>query len=236
MALFLRLLLGHILGDFAFQPGRLVRAKRSGFQGQALHAAIVTACTAAVLVGDLDIAWPAVLAAGVAHLAIERVSVPARNAAAHSGLLVFSLDQGLHVLSLVLIALLVPASVEPGILGLEMSLAQLALLDAVVAAALMGSILAFEARTPARSADGGAIPVLRFDLARAYGMAERSAALLVGVLSPFPVAGLAVFVPRVLYAIAAPPEPRSRHLSEAAAGAALCTVLWFLVVALNWRA
>ncbi len=84
MALFLRLLLGHILGDFAFQPGRLVRAKRTGFQGQALHAAIVTACTAAALVGDLDAAWPAVLAAGLAHLAIERVSVPARNTAAHA--------------------------------------------------------------------------------------------------------------------------------------------------------
>lgn len=235
MALFLRLLLGHILGDFAFQPGRLVRAKRTGRTGQALHATIVTASTALALADEIRTAWPAVLAAGVAHLAIEHMSVPARNAADHSGLLVFALDQGLHVLSLVLIALALPVPVGPGILGFEMSLVQLALLDAVLAAALMGSIIAFEARTAWRRPRDGTIPVLRFDLARAYGMVERSAALLVGVLSPIPAAGLAVFVPRVLYAIAAPPEPRARHLSEAAVGATLCFLLWLSVVALGWR-
>lgn len=235
MALFLRLLLGHLLGDFAFQPGRLVRAKRTGRAGQAVHAAIVTACTALALFDEIASVWPAVLAAGAAHLAIEHVSVPARNTSQHSGLLVFMLDQGLHVLSLVLIALAFPTPVGTAVLGIGMSLVQLALFDAVIAAALMGSIIAFEARTATKQPDG-AIPVLRFDPARAYGMVERAAALLVGVLSPFPAAGLAVFAPRILYAIAAPPEPRARHLSEAAVGAAMCTVLWALVVALSLSA
>lgn len=232
MALFLRLLLGHLLGDFAFQPGRLVQAKRTGRAGQAMHAAIVTACTALALSDEIAAAWPAVLAAGAAHLAIEHISVPARNASRHPGLVVFTLDQGLHVLSLALIALAFPIPVRTAFLGIGISLVQLALLDAVIAAALMGSIISFEARTTAKQ-PGGAIPVLRFDLARAYGMVERAAALLVGVLSPFPAAGLAVFVPRILYAIAAPPEPRASHLSEAAVGAAMCTVLWVLVVALS---
>jgi hypothetical protein len=232
MALFLRLMLGHLLGDFAFQPGRLVKAKRAGFPGQALHGAVVTACTALVLADVLAFAWPAVALAGAAHLAIEYISVPARSDGTRSGLVVFVLDQALHVISLVLISLALPAAVPPGVAGLQLSMVQLAFVDGIVAVALMGSILAFEVRASVHEggdrAEGTLLP---FDGARAYGMFERSAALIVAAVSPIPVVGYAAFAPRAAFALSLPPAAKARHLSETAVGAALCTVVWLLVAA-----
>ena len=79
VALFLALFLGHLLGDFVFQPGRLVVAKRHGIRGMLLHTGIVTACTGAVLFGQLARAWPAVIVAALAHFGIEHLSVAARR-------------------------------------------------------------------------------------------------------------------------------------------------------------
>lgn len=233
MALFLRLMLGHILGDFAFQPGRLVEAKRSGFPGQALHAAIVAGCTALVLADALAAAWPAVTLAGAAHLAIEYLSVPARNDTTRPGLVVFILDQALHVISLVLISLALPLTVPPGVAGIRMSITQLALLDGVALAAFMGSILAFEVRTCALASPGRPErALLRLDGARVYGMLERSAALIAAATSPIPVVGFVAFVPRTVFALSRPPASRARHLSEVSVGAALCTFVWLLIAAI----
>ncbi|MCX8007816.1 MAG: DUF3307 domain-containing protein [Coriobacteriia bacterium] len=234
MTLFLLLLLGHLLGDFVFQPGRLVVAKRSSIVGQVLHVAIIVVCTAGVLAHAIARAWPAVIASGAAHLAIENMSVPARNDGRHSGTLVFALDQGLHLLSLVIISLLLPVSVPVGIAGIAMTLPQLAFVDGVIAASTMGAILAFELRVSTQEDAEESVPLLAFDFARVYGMLERAAALSIGVLSPYPAAGLAVFVPRIVFAWNSPPARRARHLSEAAVGAALCTAIWLLVATVAW--
>lgn len=236
MALFLRLMLGHLLGDFAFQPGRLVQAKRSGFAGQVLHAAVVTACTALVLADALTSAWPAVVLAGMAHLAIENISVPARNDAERSGLVVFVLDQALHTLSLVLISLALPVRVSPSVAWLNLTVLQLALVDGVAAVALMGAILAFEVRAAAlRSASQPVDALLPFDGARIYGMIERGFALYAAAASPLPVIGYTVFLPRIAFALSRPPAARARYLSEAAVGVAMCTIAWLALAALALR-
>ncbi|MDI6692391.1 MAG: DUF3307 domain-containing protein [Anaerosomatales bacterium] len=236
MALFLRLLLGHVLGDFAFQPGRLVRAKRSGLAGQVLHASIVTACTAAVLADALPVAWPAVALAGAAHLAIEYLSVPARKNGGRSGLVVFVLDQALHILSLVLISLGLSAPVAPAIAWMRMSVVQLGLVDGIAIVSLMGAILAFEVRASALG--NGEQPensLLAFDGARVYGMIERAAALYAAAATPVPIVGYAAFVPRLAFALAHPPAVRARHVSEALVGTLLCTGTWLLLAALASR-
>src|SRR5450759_5465019 len=57
MALFLDLLLGHMLGDFLLQPGRLVAAKRDGWRGLLLHTSIVGLTTALATLGTMSRAW-----------------------------------------------------------------------------------------------------------------------------------------------------------------------------------
>jgi Protein of unknown function (DUF3307) len=51
MALFLDLLLGHMLGDFLLQPGKLVAAKRDGWRGLLLHTFVVGFATTMAAAG-----------------------------------------------------------------------------------------------------------------------------------------------------------------------------------------
>lgn len=233
MPLFLGLYLGHVLGDFAFQPGRLVVAKRRGIAGMLVHTSIVTACTALVNLGDIGSRWPAVALASLAHLAIEYLTVRARKMTDATGLVVFLLDQALHITSLALIALsLAPRSTQPiaGLWGLP--LATLGVICALVTVAFAGAILAFEVRVATLGADAPAQPILRFDGARFYGMLERSLALSVAIIAPSPIVGALVFVPRLVFAQRQPPVSRTHHTTDAAVGLVLCTVVWALLVAL----
>ncbi|RME77340.1 MAG: DUF3307 domain-containing protein, partial [Chloroflexi bacterium] len=53
---FLRLLLGHLIGDFILQPYWLVLAKRSGWKGLIIHVGVVTFITA-ILVWAVIPGW-----------------------------------------------------------------------------------------------------------------------------------------------------------------------------------
>lgn len=233
MALFLGLFLGHLLGDFALQPGRLVVAKRRGPAGMLLHTAIVVACTVAVNLGDLvPRLWPITLA-GIAHLAIEYLTVRARRVADATGLVVFLLDQALHVTSLALIAGVVgdgrPAVVGPW----QVTPAALGIVCGTVVVAFMGAILTFEVHVARLGADAPAQPILGFDSPRLYGMLERSAALGIALAlgTPYAAAGILAFAPKVAFALTRPAKDRDRLLSDALVGLLLCAVAWALLLA-----
>ncbi|MHB1342272.1 MAG: DUF3307 domain-containing protein [Coriobacteriia bacterium] len=233
MPLFLGLYLGHLMGDFVFQPGRLVVAKRRGLAGMLLHTSIVVACTALVSLGDIGPRAGAVALAGAAHLAIEYMTVKARRVADATGLVVFLLDQALHVTSLALISLALGAgSMSPILVVWDVSLAVLAAVAGVVTVAFFGAILAFEFHIASLGPEAPMTPILGFDAQRLYGMVERAGALSVAIISPAPLLGALAFAPRVLYALRCPPAVRARHTKDAAVGLVLCAVVWALLLAL----
>ncbi len=232
MALFLALFLGHLLGDFVFQPGRLVVAKRRGFKGMLLHTVIVTLCTAAALVHGIERLWPALMLAGLAHLGIEYLTIRARRMMEASGLALFLLDQALHVVSLTIIAVMMGEGVGPAIGPWEVSIASLAVVCGLMATMFLGSILAFEVRVLALGSGeaGSAGPILRLDAGRLFGFAERGAALAIGLLAPMPALGVLAFAPRAAYALTRSNPDRARQMSDAAVGLATCGVVWLLIV------
>lgn len=232
MSLFLSLYLGHILGDFVLQPGKLVVAKRTRFAGVVLHTAIVLASTAAAGAAALPRTWPAVLLAGVAHFGVEHLSVRARRVSGASNLSVFLLDQGIHIVSLALIALCCGREAGPPVLGLWPStLDTLALVCGVATVAFMGSILVFEIEVSDSAASLEGEPLLGMDVPRIYGMLERGAALTGALLLPVPALGILAFAPRLVYAFFATPARRKHHLVAAVAGFGLCLVVWALAQA-----
>ena len=230
MALFCSLYLGHVLGDFVFQPGRLVIAKRNGIRGVLLHSAIVVACTAAVGALNLGRTWPAVLLAGIAHFGVEHLTIGARRTQRASGLTIFLLDQGVHVVSLVLIAMAFSASVPAVLFTTTVSLQTLIAACAVATVAFAGSILVFEVEVARQPMDPGAPdPILGLDRGRIYGMAERAAALGGALIAPVPVLGTLAFVPRLIFALTQPRAARDTHVAAAATGFALCALAWAAV-------
>lgn len=232
MALFLGLYLGHILGDFVFQPGRLVLAKREHQGAAVLHSGIVAACGAVVLAGEIRAVWPAVVIAGVTHLGVEQLSIGARRTGSSRGLTVFLLDQGLHVVSLAMIALLSRDSV-PAVIGTwPTSLEFLAMVCGLTTVAFAGSILVFEVQV-ARRDHTGTGPILRLDGARLYGMAERAFALLLALLAPSPLLGCIVFLPRVVIAAFTNGDARTHHIVAAGVGLGLTAVAWILITSVS---
>ncbi len=231
MALLLNLYLGHLLGDFVFQPGRLVLAKREGLPGQVIHIAIVGVCTALVLVSDLLALWPVVLLAMLAHLAIERLTIYARTAAEARSIFVFVFDQTLHVLSMFA---LVGMAGSMGLkwtqssFGLHLDLPVLAAVCGIATVAFAGSIFAFESSILVSTDADDTSPVVRFDGPRILGMVERTVAFLLALgLGVW--ATPAAFVPRILASLRLHPAARKRELSEAAAGLLLCLFVYVFV-------
>lgn len=232
VALFLGLYLGHILGDFVFQPGRLVLAKREHRSAAVLHSGIVALCAALALAGVLRSAWPAVVAAGIAHLGVERLSIGARRAGRSKGLTVFLLDQGLHIVSLVMIALVLDGDVPPVIGIWPVSVEFLAMVCGLGTVAFAGSILVFEVQLAGDHLTGTGL-VLRLDGPRLYGMAERALALLIALLAPSPLLGVLAFLPRTFGAIFAAGDSRTRHLTAGSVGLGLTAIAWILVTSVT---
>jgi len=232
VALFLALFLGHLLGDFVFQPGRLVVAKRRGIRGMLLHTGIVTACSVVVLWGQITWLWPAVAITSLAHLGIEHLTVRARRIREASGLSLFLLDQALHIVSLAIIAAIMGAASVPMLATWETSIAVMATVCGIVTVAFLGSILAFEVRVVTLGDNAPSEPILRLDLQRAYGFAERAGALLVGLISPMPGLAILFFLPRAAYALSLPAARRAKHMTDAAVGFVLCAFIWILIVPL----
>jgi len=231
MALLLELYLGHLVGDFVLQPGWLVAAKRDGVWGLLLHVAVIGLCTAVILGGVVIQLWNIVLLAMAAHLAIEVVTVRIRATSRMSGLSVFLIDQGLHVVSLVALVWIGSQLMDietATAFGVTASIPALALACAVVAAAFMGAIVCHEV-TNAFGPESKRRVLLPFDWARVYGMLERTVALVAAVLlNP---AYLALpFIPRVVYLWRKSADDRAYHMIIAATGLVMATIGWLFVV------
>ena len=222
MVLYLNLFLAHLVGDFVLQPGRLVEAKRRSLRGLLGHVAIITACSVAVLYSDLPRIWPVLAYVAVAHLTIEVVTIRARRYRAARSLFVFSLDQALHLASLVVPVVFLGGwqqSPQTRTLGLTLPPGQLAVVVAMATVVFLGSILVFEAAEAADPSEQER--VLPFDWPRLLGMIERGTAL--GAAFVVGPALLAVpFLPRALLALRLPPSDRARQVTIAASGLILC--------------
>jgi hypothetical protein len=106
---FAALLLAHVLADFPFQPGWMVRRKRNPFV-LLLHGTLVFAFTTALLGG----VWQVGLLVALAHLVIDAAKlwlVPARQ---QDGLAAFLGDQAAHLVTLLAAALWWPGAVAMG--------------------------------------------------------------------------------------------------------------------------
>lgn len=103
--IFLRLLLGHLVGDFVLQPLWLALSKRKGWQGLSLHVAIVVFVTAIMIWGVVSCWWFWVIVLFLLHLFIDqfRTFVFVDNSRG-KGVVFFVLDQFAHVVSLAAIS------------------------------------------------------------------------------------------------------------------------------------
>lgn len=227
MALFLNLFLGHLVGDFLLQPGRLVIAKRDGAPGLLLHTFIVAGCMLAVIAGTIVMDWPAAVLVAVLHLVIERLTIVTYLKTPTRGLYTLMLDQTMHALSIALVVWLVgmwQPSASAISFGVTMPIGILAGIVGVLTVSLFGSIFVFETANAFLEGEASKGRVLRLDAARIGGFVERGAAL-TAALTLHPVALLVPFVPRVAYAGTRAGEDRKRLLIEASAGVVLCTVV-----------
>jgi hypothetical protein len=232
LALFLNLYVGHLLGDFVFQPGRLVLAKRSGSVGLLVHVSLIGLCSAAAVWDSLQDLWAAVLLATAAHLAIELLTIFAYNRTSARGLFTFMLDQTMHVFSIGVVAWLFSgATIEEtaSTFGVETTLPTLAGFTGLLVVALLGSILSFETANAALVPKGGKGEILEFDVDRVTGMIERAAGFLFAVVV-HPALVWVGFVPRTIHAFTLPPGRKARRLAEIGSGMALCLFAYGLVV------
>jgi hypothetical protein len=236
MALFLNLYLGHLLGDFLLQPGRLVLAKRNGVPGLLLHTFIIGATTAAVVFATIRVDWPAVVLVTGLHFVIERLTILTYLRTPTRGLFTLLFDQTLHMLSIAIVVWLSGGwmlDAHAVTVGLRMPVWQLAIVDGFLTVVLMGSIVAFEAGNAVRRDEAGKGRVLRLDAARLGGMLERGVAFLAAV-GWHPAAALIAFVPRLVYAARRPAGERAGQTIEAVAGLALCAVAYATVAAVTY--
>jgi hypothetical protein len=229
--LFLNLLLGHLLGDFVLQPGRLVVAKRDGVPGLMLHTGIVGACCALATLGTLQRDWPAVVLVTGMHLVIERLTIATYLRTPTRGLFTLVFDQVLHVLSIGLVVWLTgpwSATTTVNTFGFDIPARALMTLDGLLATGLLGSIVAFETTNALLQGEQAKGRILRFDLERVLGMVERGTAFLAAVLW-HPAAILIPFIPRLALSFRSPQQERARRAVEAAAGIALCLFVYAAV-------
>jgi hypothetical protein len=233
LALFLNLYMGHLLGDFLFQPGRLVAAKRDRASGLLLHVGIVGASTALVLVGTIGYHWPILVLVCGTHILIEEITILAYVRTPTRPLYTFILDQSLHVLSMALLVWLWgewQVTVFAVSFGVRMTTVQLASLCALGTATLFGSVFVFEAGNTVLEGNESKGRLLRLDWPRLGGMAERGVAIALAV-AVHPALVVVPFIPRVVWAVLKTSgRDRSRNLIEAAAGLGVCVASYLGVI------
>ncbi|PKQ30315.1 MAG: hypothetical protein CVT60_00860 [Actinobacteria bacterium HGW-Actinobacteria-10] len=223
MTLLLNLYLGHLLGDFVFQPGWLVAAKRHRASGLILHVVIIGICTAILLGGDVVGLLGMVALAMAAHLAIEMLTIRLRFSEGLSALSVFIVDQGLHLTSLV--ALVWAASRLGDIervqtLGLDVGPAMLAMACSLLGVTFMGAIIIHEVGN-SFGPETFRRAILPYDAPRIYGMIERGLALVLAI-QIHPALVLAPFVPRALYLVRLQHDARLMQALAALVGMLVC--------------
>ncbi len=103
MNIFLRLLAGHMVGDFVLQTGRLAEMKRVSVRGLMYHILMVTAATALFLIPSPRW-WLSLILVAVVHLAIDSVRLLFAHDLRRRNTLYFLVDQSAHVGALLAIA------------------------------------------------------------------------------------------------------------------------------------
>lgn len=105
LSFFLRLVLGHVVGDFVLQPYWLVLAKRKGWRGLIIHVSVVTFITAILVWGLIPNWWGWIIILFIGHLLIDqfRTFVFTDNSKG-KGLLLLVLDQLSHLILISIIA------------------------------------------------------------------------------------------------------------------------------------
>lgn len=105
LSLFLRLLLGHFVGDFVLQPYWLVLAKREGWPGLIVHVGVVTFVTTILAWGVIPNWWVWMIVLFLVHLFTDqfRTFVFTDNSKGKGLVLLFA-DQLVHFTSVAVIA------------------------------------------------------------------------------------------------------------------------------------
>ncbi len=99
LSFFLRLILGHLIGDFVLQPYWLVVAKRNGWKGLFIHVGIVTFITAILVWATIPKWWVWIITLFLGHLFIDQFRTFVFTDNSHGkGLLLLVLDQVAHLL------------------------------------------------------------------------------------------------------------------------------------------
>lgn len=236
MSLFLNLYLGHLLGDFLFQPGRLVLAKRNGIAGLLVHTLIVGAATVAVCFATIGVDWPSIALVTGMHLVVERLTIATYLKTPTRGLFTLLFDQTLHLLSMAVVVWVAgdwAFDAHAVTFGLRLPTAALAAVDGLLAVMLFGSILVFETGNALLRLDDGKGRVLRLDIGRVGGMVERGAALAVAIWWT-PLGGLLVFAPHLAWAATRKRGERMRPATEAVAGALVCAATYVAVATIAY--
>jgi len=101
----LYLVLAHLVADFMLQPYELVQLKRRPI-GLAIHAGIHLLMTAAVVAPFLPRWWIIVPLSAAIHYLIDRWKVDSRHTEGPTSLVMFLLDQALHLGALALVLLI----------------------------------------------------------------------------------------------------------------------------------
>ncbi len=102
MELFLRLLLGHMVGDYILQTGSIAQAKNESWQALLLHVSIVSGAMALATIGILS--WPWWLCLGLIHLLIDGTRTYIIKDTGRWGWLYILADQTAHLLVLWFVA------------------------------------------------------------------------------------------------------------------------------------
>jgi len=105
LSFFLRLMLGHLIGDFVLQPYWLVLAKRTGWPGLFIHVGVVTFVTAIFAWASIPLWWLWIIILFLGHLFIDqfRTFVFTDNTKG-KGLLLLILDQIAHIILIAFLA------------------------------------------------------------------------------------------------------------------------------------
>ena len=208
LSFFLRLLLGHMIGDYFLQPFWLVLAKRKGWPGLIIHVGVVTFITALLLWASIPNWWVWVIVLYLGHLFIDqfRTFVFTDNTKG-KGLLLLFLDQLAHVLLIILIAWLATGWVISDLSPLTSSIGvnqerlmvYLICLTVIISVA---PVLEAETTVATWAMTGTEVThTVQIDLAdRLLGGVERFIGVVVMLLG-FGLALPLIFVPRLVYMI-----------------------------------
>ncbi len=104
MNIFVHVLAGHMVGDFALQTGRIAEMKRAGWQGLLVHISLVAAATALFTAG-LPRWISATLVITLAHLLIDSARTFLVPDLPRMNTLYFCVDQCVHLLVMVAVSM-----------------------------------------------------------------------------------------------------------------------------------